>query len=53
MKALKAIFGNNETKKSISNFSSKLDLKSMLSIKGGDGDPDNGDFWPPKTTGGN
>ncbi len=45
MKTLKNIFGIEETKKTINNFSGKLDLHAMILIKGGDGDDD--DLWPP------
>jgi len=44
MKTLKNILGKEESKKSINNFSGKLDFDSMLIIKGGQED----DFWPPK-----
>jgi len=48
MKTLKNFFGNQETKKTINNFSSTLKIESMLMIKGGDGDADD-DLWPPTT----
>jgi hypothetical protein len=50
MKTLKNIFGIEETKKTITNFSGKLDLNAMMMVKGGEGDPDD-DLWPPKTGG--
>lgn len=48
MKTLKDIFGDDERKKSIDNFSSELNLNTMLMIKGGDEDDD---LWPPKDPG--
>jgi hypothetical protein len=47
MKTLRNIFGIRETKKSMNNFSSKLDLKTMIMIKGGEGDSDDEELWPP------
>jgi len=44
MKTLKNIFGSKENKKSLNNFSGKLDLNTMIMIKGG-GDTE--DLWPP------
>ena len=52
MKTLRNIFGNDETKKSMDNFSTELDLNAMLMIKGGDGDNDD-DLWPPTVPPGN
>ncbi len=49
MKTLKNIFGIEETKKSMNNFSNKLDTNAMIMIKGGD---ENEDLWgPPAGTG--
>jgi hypothetical protein len=50
MKTLKNIFGIKESKKSMNSFLTNLDLNAMIMIKGGDGEPENDDFWPPKTT---
>lgn len=47
MKTLRNLFGTKETKKSINNFSSKLDFNTMIKIKGGESDDDN---WPPTGT---
>lgn len=48
MKTLKNMFRTEETKKSMNHFSNKLDLSTMIMIKGGEIDPDE-DLWPPKT----
>jgi len=47
MKTLKGIFENKTSNKSINTFTETLDIKSMLLIKGGDGDDDDKDSWPP------
>lgn len=47
MKTLKNIFGIQETKKSMNNFSGKLDIYAMIAVKGGIGEDD--DLWPPTT----
>ena len=49
MKTLKTIFGIEESKKTMNNFSNNLDFNAMISIKGGQQD----DYWPPKVDPGN
>ena len=49
MKALKDLFGNKITKKTISSFLNRLDLNDMIVIKGGE----DGDYWPPAGPTGN
>jgi len=46
MKTLIHLFGQDETKKSFEQFV-QLSINSMLMIKGGDGDPQDDDLWPP------
>ncbi|NOQ24528.1 MAG: hypothetical protein GQ564_04125 [Bacteroidales bacterium] len=47
MKTLKTIFVINKNKKTINSFSGKLDLNAMIMIKGGEGDPQDDNYWPP------
>lgn len=47
MKTLKNMFRTEQTKKSMNNFSTKLNLNAMSLLKGGIGEDD--DLWPPKT----